>query len=40
MTDIQILAFVVVPLVALAIGWGIALYARREADRPGHVPGE
>ena len=32
MTDIQLLAFVITPLVALAIGWGVALWARREAD--------
>jgi hypothetical protein len=40
LTEIQLLAFVIVPAVGLAIGWGIALYARREADRPGPVPGE
>ena len=28
MTDIQILAFVIVPIVAVAFGWGVALWAR------------
>ncbi len=32
MTDIQLLAFVIIPVVALCLGWGVALWARREAD--------
>lgn len=31
MTDIQILAFVVVPIGAVAVGWGVALWARHWA---------
>ena len=31
MTDIQILAFVVVPVVAVAFGWGVAYWARHAA---------
>ena len=40
MSDIEILAFVVVPLVALGMGWALALYARRELDRANQMPGE
>lgn len=32
MNDIEILAFVVVPLVALAGGWALAYWARHIAD--------
>lgn len=28
MTDIQIVAFIVAPLMAVAFGWGVALWAR------------
>lgn len=31
MTDIQIVAFIVAPLMAVAFGWGVALWARRAA---------
>ena len=31
MTDIQILAFVIVPVVAVAFGWGVAYWARHAA---------
>ena len=31
MTDVQILAFVVVPIAAVAMGWGVALWARHWA---------
>jgi len=27
-TDIQIVAFIVTPLMALAVGWGVAYWAR------------
>ena len=32
MTEMQIFAFVVVPLAALAMGWGVAIWARHFAD--------
>lgn len=32
MTDIQILAFIITPLTALALGAAVAVWARREAD--------
>lgn len=35
MTSVQWLAFVITPLGALALGWGVALWARH-AGRPGH----
>jgi hypothetical protein len=38
MTDIQLLAFVVVPLTVLALGWGLALWAGRAPRRP--APGK
>lgn len=28
MTDIQIVAFIVVPIFAVAMGWGVALWSR------------
>jgi hypothetical protein len=28
MTDVQVLAFVIVPIVAAAFAWGVALWAR------------
>jgi len=30
-TDVQILAFIIVPTVAVAFGWGVAFWARRAA---------
>lgn len=38
MNDIQLFAFVIVPLVALAMGWGLSLWALRESRR--RLPGE
>ncbi|GJE58983.1 hypothetical protein MPOCJGCO_1069 [Methylobacterium trifolii] len=31
MTDIQIVAFIVAPLMGVAVGWGVALWARHAA---------
>ena len=31
MTTIEVLAFIVTPLAALAVGWGVALWAVRAA---------
>jgi nitrate reductase NapE component len=31
MTEAQVLAFIIVPVVAVAFGWGVALWARRAA---------
>ncbi len=31
MTEIQFVAFVVTPLLAVAVGWGVALWARHAA---------
>jgi len=28
MTDVEIVAFIVTPLMALALGWGVAIWAR------------
>ena len=33
MTDIQVLAFVIVPIVAVLYGWGIALWFGRQDDK-------
>jgi len=30
-TDVQVLAFVIVPAVAVVFGWGLAFWARRAA---------
>ena len=30
--DVQILAFIIVPLAALALGWGLAYWARHTSD--------
>ncbi len=38
MNDIQIFAFIVIPLMALAMGWGLTWYALRESRR--RLPGE
>ncbi len=32
MTDVQLLAFVVTPLMLLALGWGVAIWATREKN--------
>ncbi len=31
MTDVQIVAFIIAPVMAVAFGWGVALWARRAA---------
>lgn len=31
MTEVQIVAFIIAPLMAVAFGWGVALWARRAA---------
>ena len=33
MNDIQIFAFIVVPLIALALGWGLTWYELRDSRR-------
>ena len=38
MNDIQIFAFIIVPLVGLAMGWGLVFWALRESRR--RLPGE
>lgn len=41
MTDVQILAFVVVPVVIVAGGWALAVWAGRADDRArGRTPAE
>lgn len=34
MTDIQIVAFIITPLMAVAFGWGVALWAHYADRRP------
>jgi hypothetical protein len=33
MNDVQLLAFVIVPLAALALGWGLAFWTVRQGRR-------
>lgn len=33
MTDIQIVAFIITPLMALAVGWGVSLWASHVAKK-------
>jgi hypothetical protein len=33
MTDVQLLAFVITPLMLLSLGWGVALWATREKNQ-------
>lgn len=34
MTDMQVFALYVLPVIVTALGWAVALYARYEANRP------